>query len=55
MVAKNNEQEMTESNANEQEIEMDEMPRKKVKTSLNYTYKYINKYISYGFPRISEN
>jgi len=41
---------MTESSANEQEIEMVDMPRKKVKTSMNYTYKYI----SYRF-YINEN
>lgn len=28
---------------------MDEMPRKKVKTSMNYTYKYSYKYIIFGF------
>jgi hypothetical protein len=37
------------SNTNEQEIEMDEMPRKKVKTWMNYIDKYTDKYISYGF------
>lgn len=47
---------MTKSHANEQEnIEMDEMPRKKVKISTNYIYKYIDKYISYGFTYVNEN
>ncbi|KAL4132463.1 hypothetical protein QTP88_009607 [Uroleucon formosanum] len=54
VVVKNNENEKTESNGNEQEIE-DEMPRKKVKIPLNYTYKYIDKYIGYGFTYINEN
>ncbi|CAI6369828.1 unnamed protein product [Macrosiphum euphorbiae] len=31
------------------------MPRKKVKISMNYTYKYIDKYIGYGFTYINEN
>lgn len=48
VVVKNNENEKTESNGNEQEID-DEMPRKKVKIPMNYTYKYIDKYIGYGF------
>jgi len=55
LVVKNNENEKTESNSNEQEIEKDEMPRKKVKISMNYTYKYIDKYIGYGFTYINEN
>lgn len=55
VVVKNNENEKIKSNANEQEIEKDEMPRKKVKISMNYTYKYIDKYIGYGFTYINEN
>ncbi|KAL4141935.1 hypothetical protein QTP88_004478 [Uroleucon formosanum] len=55
VVVKNNENEKTESNGNEQEIEKDEMSRKKVKIPMNYTYKYIDKYIGYGFTYINEN
>ncbi|KAL4083263.1 hypothetical protein QTP88_028593 [Uroleucon formosanum] len=55
VVVKNNENEKTESNGNEQEIEKDEMPREKVKIPMNYTYKYIDKYIGYGFTYINEN
>jgi len=55
VVVKNNENEKTESNGNEQEIEKDEMPRKKAKIPMNYKYKYIDKYIGYGFTYINEN
>lgn len=56
VVVNNDTNEMTETiNSNEQEIEIDKRSRKKVKTSINYTYKYIDKYISYGFTYINEN
>lgn len=48
-VVKNNKNEMTETNSNKQEIEIDEKPRKKVKILINCTYihyefTYINAY-----------